>query len=90
MSVYQNVRRVTTHVLQEMKLHDEKISMLTAYDFSMARIIDSAGIDVILVGDSASNVMAGHESTLPITLEILTRVLDRVSFSRFSSPGKEV
>lgn len=69
MSIYQNVRRVTTHVLQEMKLHDEKISMLTAYDFSMARILDSAGIDVILVGDSASNVMAGHESTLPITLE---------------------
>lgn len=69
MSVYQNVRRVTTHVLQEMKLHDEKVSMLTAYDYSMARILDSAGIDVILVGDSASNVMAGHESTLPITLE---------------------
>lgn len=69
MSVYKNVRRVTTHVLQEMKLHDEKISMLTAYDYSMARILDSAGIDVILVGDSASNVMAGHESTLPITLD---------------------
>ena len=69
MSVYQNVRRVTTHVLQEMKLHEVKISMLTAYDFSMARILDNAGIDVILVGDSASNVMAGHESTLPITLD---------------------
>ena len=59
---------VTTHVLQEMKLRGEKIAMLTAYDYSMARIIDAAGIDVILVGDSASNVMAGHETTLPITL----------------------
>lgn len=60
---------VTTHRLQEMKLMGEKIAMLTAYDYSMARIIDRAGIDVILVGDSASNVMAGHQSTLPITLE---------------------
>ncbi len=59
---------VTTHVLNEMKLRGEKIAMLTAYDFSMARILDAAGIDVILVGDSASNVMAGHETTLPITL----------------------
>jgi len=63
------VKRVTTHVLQEMKQRGEKISMLTAYDYSMARIIDEAGIDVILVGDSASNVMAGHETTLPITLD---------------------
>ncbi len=63
------VKRVTTHVLQEMKNRNEKISMLTAYDYSMAKIIDSAGIDIILVGDSASNVMAGHETTLPITLE---------------------
>ena len=62
------VKRVTTHVLYEMKLRGEKIAMLTAYDFSMARILDSAGIDVILVGDSASNVMAGHETTVPITL----------------------
>lgn len=69
MSVHKNVKRVTTHVLQEMKNRGEKISMLTGYDFSMARIIDSAGIDVILVGDSASNVMAGHETTLPITLD---------------------
>lgn len=69
MSVHKEVKRVTTHVLQEMKLKGEKISMLTAYDFSMARLIDTAGIDVILVGDSASNVMAGHETTLPITLE---------------------
>ena len=62
-------KRVTTHILQEMKVKGEKISMLTAYDYSMARIIDSAGIDVMLVGDSASNVMAGHETTGPITLE---------------------
>jgi 3-methyl-2-oxobutanoate hydroxymethyltransferase len=63
------LRKVTTHQLQEMKNRGEKISMLTAYDFSMARILDAAGIDVILVGDSASNVMAGHETTLPITLD---------------------
>ncbi|KIO44161.1 MULTISPECIES: 3-methyl-2-oxobutanoate hydroxymethyltransferase [Porphyromonadaceae] len=69
MSVQRKVKRVTTHVLSEMKLKGEKISMLTAYDFSMAQIIDHAGIDVILVGDSASNVMAGHETTLPITLD---------------------
>ena len=69
MSVHKNVKRVTTHVLQEMKNNKEKISMLTGYDFSMAKIIDTAGIDVILVGDSASNVMAGHETTLPITLD---------------------
>lgn len=69
MSVNKEVKRVTTHVLQEMKRGGEKISMLTAYDFSLARIIDQAGIDVILVGDSASNVMAGHETTLPITLD---------------------
>ncbi len=70
MSVQKNTaKRVTTHILQEMKSRGEKISMLTAYDYSMARIIDEAGIDVILVGDSASNVMAGHETTLPITLD---------------------
>jgi len=63
------VKKITTHVLREMKLKGEKISMLTGYDFSMAKIIDEAGIDVILVGDSASNVMAGHETTLPITLD---------------------
>ncbi|NNM94070.1 MAG: 3-methyl-2-oxobutanoate hydroxymethyltransferase [Bacteroidia bacterium] len=62
-------KKVTTHVLQEMKERGEKIAMLTAYDFSLARILDHAGIDVILVGDSASNVMAGHETTLPITLD---------------------
>ncbi len=69
MSVHKEVKRVTTHTLQAMKARGEKISMLTAYDFSMARILDEAGIDVILVGDSASNVMAGHETTLPITLD---------------------
>ena len=69
MSVSKQVKRITTHVLQEMKEKGEKISMITAYDYSMARIIDAAGIDVILVGDSASNVMAGHETTLPITLD---------------------
>jgi 3-methyl-2-oxobutanoate hydroxymethyltransferase len=69
MSVHKNVKKVTTHTLQEMKNAGVKISMLTGYDFSMARIIDTAGIDVILVGDSASNVMAGHETTLPITLD---------------------
>lgn len=63
------VKRITTHILQEMKLRGEKISMLTAYDYSMARIVDGAGMDIILVGDSASNVMAGHETTLPITLD---------------------
>ncbi|GET32206.1 3-methyl-2-oxobutanoate hydroxymethyltransferase [Prolixibacter bellariivorans] len=69
MSVHKEVKRVTTHVLSEMKLRGEKISMLTAYDYSMGRLVDEAGIDVILVGDSASNVMAGHETTLPITLD---------------------
>ncbi len=62
-------KRVTTHVIQAMKHRGEKIAMLTAYDFSMARILDEAGIDILLVGDSASNVMAGHETTLPITLD---------------------
>jgi len=69
MSTHKIVKLVTTHVLYEMKLKGEKISMLTAYDYSMAKILDEAGIDVILVGDSASNVMAGFETTLPITLE---------------------
>ena len=69
MSVNKEIKRVTTNTLQKMKAAGEKISMLTAYDFSFAGIIDGAGIDVILVGDSASNVMAGHETTLPITLD---------------------
>jgi len=62
-------KKVTTNTLQEMKKRGEKIAMLTAYDFSLARILDAAGIDILLVGDSASNVMAGHETTLPITLD---------------------
>jgi len=62
-------KKITTNSLQEMKMKGEKISMLTAYDYSMAKILDASGIDVILVGDSASNIMAGHETTLPITLE---------------------
>jgi 3-methyl-2-oxobutanoate hydroxymethyltransferase len=69
MSTHKDVKRITTHQLREMKNRGEKIAMLTAYDFSMAKIIDGAGIDIILVGDSASNVMAGHETTLPITLD---------------------
>ncbi|WP_114784294.1 3-methyl-2-oxobutanoate hydroxymethyltransferase [Botryobacter ruber] len=70
MSVHKSdIKRVTTHQLQNMKERGEKISMLTAYDYSMASILDAAGIDVLLVGDSASNVMAGHETTLPITLD---------------------
>jgi len=69
MSIHKEVKRVTVHVVQAMKMRGEKISMLTAYDYSMARILDAAGIDVLLVGDSASNVMAGHETTLPITLD---------------------
>ena len=69
MSIHKKVKKVTTHTLQAMKDNSEKISMLTGYDFSMAKILDTAGIDVILVGDSASNVMAGHETTLPITLD---------------------
>jgi len=69
MSIHGKAKRITTQVLQEMKNSGEKIAMLTAYDFSMARIVDAAGVDIILVGDSASNVMAGHETTLPITLD---------------------
>lgn len=69
MSVHKKVKRVTTHTLQAMKEAGEKISMLTSYDYSLAKIVDDAGIDIILVGDSASNVMAGHETTLPITLD---------------------
>lgn len=69
MSIHTEVKRVTTQVLLDMKTVGEKISMLTAYDYSMAKIIDASGVDIILVGDSASNVMAGHETTLPITLD---------------------
>ncbi|KYG79197.1 3-methyl-2-oxobutanoate hydroxymethyltransferase [Roseivirga seohaensis] len=70
MSIHKSeIKKVTTHQLQAMKDRGEKISMLTAYDYSMASLVDEAGIDIILVGDSASNVMAGHETTLPITLD---------------------
>jgi 3-methyl-2-oxobutanoate hydroxymethyltransferase len=70
MSIHKpDIKRITTHQLQEMKNRGEKIAMLTAYDYSMAKIIDGAGIDIVLVGDSASNVMAGYETTLPITLD---------------------
>ena len=71
MSVESTVRAVTTYRLAEMKQRGEKIAMLTSYDYSMARIVDVAGIDVILVGDSAANVMAGYETTLPITLDMM-------------------
>ena len=71
MSTYQpeDSRKVTTHRLREMKERGEKIAMLTAYDYTMATLVDSAGMDVILVGDSASNIMAGNTTTLPITLD---------------------
>ena len=102
MSVYKEIKKVTTHILQEMKNRGEKISMLTAYDYSMAKIIDKAGIDVILVGDSASNVMAGYETTLPITLDEMiyhaksvVRAVDRalvvvdLPFGTYQSNSKE-
>ena len=84
MSVHnENPRRVTTQRLLEMKRRGEKISMLTAYDFTMGTIVDNAGVDVILVGDSASNVMCGNTTTLPITLDqmifLAKSVVDRKS-----------
>jgi 3-methyl-2-oxobutanoate hydroxymethyltransferase len=69
MSVNKEIKKITTNTLQKMKANGEKISMITAYDFSFAKIFDAAGIDVILVGDSASNVMAGNETTVPMTIE---------------------
>ena len=69
MSVHRNARKVTTHTLLEMKRANEKITMLTAYDYSLAKLVDQAGVDVILVGDSASNVMAGQVTTVPMTLD---------------------
>jgi len=69
MSVHKEFKKITTHALQAMKARGERISMLTAYDYSMAKILDAGSVDVLLVGDSASNVMAGHETTLPITLD---------------------
>jgi 3-methyl-2-oxobutanoate hydroxymethyltransferase len=68
MSIHKEIKRITTQTIREMK-HKEKITMLTSYDFTMAKMVDEGGIDAILVGDSASNVMAGHETTLPITLD---------------------
>jgi len=95
-------KKVTTKSLVDMKSNGEKISMLTAYDYSMAKIVDSAGVDVILVGDSASNVMAGHETTLPITLDQMIyhassviRAIDRalvvvdLPFGTYQSDPKE-
>src|SRR5690606_28722022 len=69
MSIHKEVKRITTRRIQEMKQSGEKISMLTGYDYSMAAILDEAGVEVILVGDSAANVFAGYETTLPITLD---------------------
>src|ERR1700741_2588332 len=69
MSTQKEIKKITTNTLQKLKQAGEKISMITAYDYSFARIFDAAGVDVILVGDLASNVMAGHEATLPITLD---------------------
>ena len=69
MSVHSEIKRVTTETLRKMKFDKEKISMLTAYDYTTAKMVDAGGVDAILVGDSASNVMAGHETTLPITLD---------------------
>ena len=69
MSIHKEIKKVTTHTLQKMKANGEKISMLTAYDFSFAKIFDAAGIDVLLVGDSAGNVIAGYETTVPVTLD---------------------
>jgi 3-methyl-2-oxobutanoate hydroxymethyltransferase len=84
MSVHKKIKKVTTHTLLTMKQSGEKISMLTAYDYSMAKIVDAANIDVILVGDSASNVMAGYDTTVPMTLDHMiyhaqsvTRAVDR-------------
>lgn len=68
-NIKKEYKRITTNSLIEMKQHSEKISMLTAYDYSMAKVVDAANVDVVLVGDSASNVMSGHETTLPITLD---------------------
>ena len=95
-------KRITTKTLVDMKNRGEKISMLTAYDYTMAKIVDGAGIDVILVGDSASNVMAGHETTLPITLDQMIyhatsviRAVDRslvvvdIPFGSYQSDPKE-
>ncbi|HET8572590.1 MAG TPA: 3-methyl-2-oxobutanoate hydroxymethyltransferase [Edaphocola sp.] len=78
MSIHGNVKRVTTHTLQKMKENGEKISMLTAYDYSFARIFDEAGVDVLLIGDSAANVVSGFETTLPMTLNQMIIMADSV------------
>jgi 3-methyl-2-oxobutanoate hydroxymethyltransferase len=101
-AIKKDYKRITTKSLIDMKANGEKISMLTAYDFTMAKIVDTAGIDVILVGDSASNVMAGHETTLPITLDQMiyhassvVRAVDRalvvvdLPFGSYQSDSKE-
>ena len=69
MSIHSEIKKITTETIQKMKQDGEKISMLTAYDFTTARMLDAGGIDTILVGDSAANVMAGYDTTLPITLD---------------------
>ena len=102
MTNHKEYKRVTVKSLVEMKSNDEKIAMITAYDYTMAKIVDGAGIDVILVGDSASNVMAGHETTLPITLDQMiyhassvVRAIDRslvvvdLPFGTYQSDSKE-
>ena len=102
MSIHPEFRKITTNTLQKMKVNGEKISMITAYDYSFARLFDAAGIDVVLVGDSASNVMAGHETTLPITLDQMIyhassviRAIDRclvvvdLPFGSYQSNSKE-
>lgn len=99
---YKQIKRITTHVLLEMKQRGEKISMLTAYDYTFAKILDASMIDVILVGDSASNVMAGHTTTLPITLDQMiyhtssvTRAVERalvvadIPFGSYQGNSKE-
>ena len=81
-----DIKSITTHQLQAMKDRGEKISMLTAYDYSMASILDDAGVDVLLVGDSASNVMAGHETSLPLTLEKIPADLAQRVATQLSIP----
>jgi 3-methyl-2-oxobutanoate hydroxymethyltransferase len=83
----QKIRRVTTARLTEMKARGEKIAMLTGYDYTFARILDAAGIDVVLVGDSASNVVHGHETTLPITLDQMIDHANAVGGAGRRAPG---
>ena len=85
--VYSRAKKVTTNTLQEMKGAGEKITMLTAYDYSLARLVDGAGVDVILVGDSASNVMAGNDTTVPMTLDHMIYHAP-VSYTHLTLPTK--